>query len=135
MSLELRAAVADLRLHIAQRRFERALDDLVRKYRPDQPRAPKGTSEGGQWVDGSTNSSQAQAQAQPKRLVADLAARLESLGGGAPILRPSPKGATQFIFPNGMILRFDLLPGQYLGGQSPHINLHYGGFNYHIILK
>lgn len=25
-------------------------DLIVRKYRPDQPRAPAGTSEGGQWI-------------------------------------------------------------------------------------
>lgn len=48
--LEWLVAVADLRLYLAQRRFGRALDELVRKYRPDQPRAPKGTPEGGQWV-------------------------------------------------------------------------------------
>lgn len=51
-SLEWRLAVADLRLYLAQRRFGRALDDLVRKYREDQPRVPKGTPEGGQWVGG-----------------------------------------------------------------------------------
>lgn len=39
-----------------QRRFARALDELVRKYRPDQQRAPKGTPEGGQWVDGVSGS-------------------------------------------------------------------------------
>jgi hypothetical protein len=33
----------------------------------------------------------------------------------------TPKGASQFIFPNGTILRFDLAPGQYLSGQGPHI--------------
>lgn len=48
--LDLAVAVADLRLYLAQRRFGRAIDDLVRKYRPDQPRAPRGTPEGGQWV-------------------------------------------------------------------------------------
>jgi hypothetical protein len=50
--LEWRVAVADFRLYTAQWRFGRALDELVRKYRPDQPRAPKGTPEGGQWVSG-----------------------------------------------------------------------------------
>lgn len=33
------------------------------------------------------------------------------------------KGAMQFIFDNGLILRFDLKPGQYLPGQGPHINV------------
>lgn len=45
--LDLAVAVADLRLYLAQRRFGRAIEDLVRKYRPDQPRAPRGTQEGG----------------------------------------------------------------------------------------
>ncbi|MDP1753154.1 MAG: hypothetical protein Q8L22_27175 [Reyranella sp.] len=44
-------------------------------------------------------------------------------------------GATQFIFPNGMALRFDLEPGQYVGKQQPHINLQLPGvFNEHIKL-
>lgn len=55
-SLELRCETADLRLYLARRRFGRALYDLVRKYRQDQPRAPRGTPEGGQWVTGSGSS-------------------------------------------------------------------------------
>jgi hypothetical protein len=51
------------------------------------------------------------------------AADLEALGGGVPRLVPTPKGATQFIFPNGTVLRFDIEPGQFLNGQDPHINL------------
>lgn len=50
MSLELEICLADLRLTLAQRRFARALGDLVRKYRPDQPRMPSGVPEGGQWT-------------------------------------------------------------------------------------
>ena len=45
------------------------------------------------------------------------------------------KGATQFIFPNGMKLRFDLYRGQFIGNQGPHINLEYGGRNIHIPLS
>jgi hypothetical protein len=48
--LELEVLFADLRLTLAQRRVQRALEEMVRKYRPDQPRAPKGTPEGGEWV-------------------------------------------------------------------------------------
>lgn len=59
-SLEWRIAVADLRLYLAQRRFGRALDDLVRKYREDQPRVPKGTPEAGQWVADSNSARQGQ---------------------------------------------------------------------------
>jgi len=42
--------LADLKLSLLALRFSRALDDIVRKYRPDQPRVPRGTAEGGQWV-------------------------------------------------------------------------------------
>jgi hypothetical protein len=35
LSTQLAVALADLRLTLAQRRFGRALDDMVRKYRPD----------------------------------------------------------------------------------------------------
>jgi hypothetical protein len=48
--LEWRVTVADFQLYLAQRKLGRAIDEMVRKYRPDQPRAPKGTPEGGQWV-------------------------------------------------------------------------------------
>lgn len=47
---ELEYRLADLRLSLSARRFSLALDDMVQKYRPDQPRMPKGTPEGGQWV-------------------------------------------------------------------------------------
>jgi hypothetical protein len=53
----------------------------------------------------------------------EIMKQLEDLGGGPPRQVNSPKGATQFIFPNGMVLRFDLEPGQYLQNQDPHINL------------
>lgn len=68
-------------------------------------------------------------------LVGDIGSDLEKLGGGVPRLVPTQKGATQFIFPNGMVLRFDLQPGQHLRGQGPHINLEYGGKNIHIPLE
>jgi RHS repeat-associated protein len=54
-----------------------------------------------------------------------LASQLEQLGGGVPRSVPTPKGASQFIFPNGTIIRFDLQPGQFLEGQGPHINLQF----------
>jgi hypothetical protein len=61
-----------------------------------------------------------------------LASQLEELGGGVPRSVTTQKGAPQFIFPNGTILRFDLQPGQFLEGQGPHINLEYNGQNIHI---
>ena len=54
-----------------------------------------------------------------------IASQLEELGGGVPSLVPTSKGAPQFVFPNGTVLRFDLQPGQYLPGQGPHINLQF----------
>jgi filamentous hemagglutinin len=67
---------------------------------------------------------------------ADIAARLESLGGGRPRMILTPKLARQFIFPNGMILRFDLVSGQYSRRQGPHLNLHLpSGRNRHIYLR
>lgn len=47
---EFECRLADLRLSLSARRFSRALDDMVRKYRPDQLRVPKGTPEGGEWA-------------------------------------------------------------------------------------
>ncbi|MGH7087602.1 MAG: RHS repeat-associated core domain-containing protein, partial [Stellaceae bacterium] len=68
--------------------------------------------------------------------LADIAGDLEALGGGVPVVTMTPKGAPLFIFPNGMVMHFDLYPGQYLPGQGPHINLvPFGGPNYHIYLK
>ena len=78
----------------------------------------------------------AQLQSGPRIILArGVASDLEDLGGGPPRLLRTKKGATRFIFPNGMILRFDLLPGQYLDGQVPHINLEFGGMNLHIEVK
>jgi RHS repeat-associated protein len=57
--------------------------------------------------------------------VPSLASQLEDLGGGVPSLVPTSKGAAQFRFPNGTVLRFDLQPGQFLEGQGPHINLQF----------
>lgn len=59
-ALELRAAIADLKLTLALRRFGRAVDELMHKYRPDQPRAPKGTPLGGQWILGAGSGVQGQ---------------------------------------------------------------------------
>lgn len=68
-------------------------------------------------------------------LAGDIGSDLEALGGGMPHSVPTRKGAAQFIFPNRMVLRFDLQPGQYLDGQVPHINLEQSGTNLHIPLK
>ena len=61
----------------------------------------------------------------PANRAQSLALQLEDLGGGVPTSVPTSKGAPQFIFPNGPVLRFDLQPGQYLEGQGPHINLQF----------
>jgi hypothetical protein len=63
-------------------------------------------------------------QALSEGLVNSIMKRLERLGGGAPTrIMTTPKGASQFIFPNGMIVRFDLKAGQFSVKQGPHINL------------
>lgn len=49
LTLRVKAASAGMRL-------ETALGALERRYRPDQPRVPPGTPEGGQWTDASGSS-------------------------------------------------------------------------------
>lgn len=44
LGLEIRIATLSLKIDVA-------LSALERRYRPDQPRAPSGTSQGGQWID------------------------------------------------------------------------------------
>lgn len=44
LGYEIRVATLLLKLDVLIARLER-------RYRPDQPRAPKGTPEGGQWID------------------------------------------------------------------------------------
>jgi hypothetical protein len=56
---------------------------------------------------------------EPVSIIEDL----EELGGGKPRYVRTPKGADQWVFPNGAVVRFDRQPGQYLRGQRPHINL------------
>lgn len=66
---------------------------------------------------------------------AQIARQLENIGGGVPRIVLTPKLAPQFIFPNGIIIRFDLTPGQYGARQGPHINLELpDGENRHIYL-
>ena len=43
-------AIAAVRFATLEIKFDLLLRALERRYRPDQPRAPKGTPEGGQWV-------------------------------------------------------------------------------------
>jgi hypothetical protein len=125
-----------VRVRIAAQRLRDRLRFEMR-YNPDwqsEPRVPAGQTGGGQWANlGAVAAQRIRARlAQGVTRTADIASDLEDLGGGQPVLRPSPSGAAQFIFPNGMILRFDIMPGQYKPYQSPHINLEMGGKNYHI---
>ena len=52
LTLNLRAENANIRLSHAAYSLRRELEC---RYRPDQPRAPQGTPEGGQWVDDATH--------------------------------------------------------------------------------
>lgn len=137
-------AAAEARVYVTARTLEAAL--LERRYRPDQPRAPRGMPEGGQWVNHAggvrrdadiiAKIVRSARRAIRVQAVADLADDLAKLGGGTPRVLRTPKGAPLFIFPNGWVLRFDLLPGQYLRGQSPHINLELPGvYNIHIDVR
>ena len=45
------ALTAAVRLATLEIKFDLLVRALERRYRPDQPRAPKGTREGGQWID------------------------------------------------------------------------------------
>jgi len=60
----------------------------------------------------------------------DLASDLEAWGGGRPIVELTPKGARQFRFPSGYVLRFDII----YGNNGAHINFEIPGspFNLHI---
>lgn len=49
-STTLRALIADVQLTTLEMKFDLFLRAFERRYRPDQPRAPQGTAEGGQWV-------------------------------------------------------------------------------------
>jgi len=46
--LEVSGALLDLRLHLAATQIRQ----MLLKYRPDQPRVPRGRPDGGQWTDG-----------------------------------------------------------------------------------
>jgi hypothetical protein len=107
----------------------------VKKYNREQSRVPAGNGrESGRWT------SEDSEPAQDNKGFIQLAGIAEDLAdamGGVPRLVTTPKGATQFIGPNGAIIRFDLLPDQY-GAQGPHINLqNFPGApsNIHIPLK
>jgi hypothetical protein len=118
----MKAAAGEARFYLAASMLKSAL--LERRYRPDQPRAPAGSAVGGQWiVDIGSVSRRIERLRVAEVDVESIANDLVSLGGGLPRLLPTARGARQFIFPNGVVLRFDLLPGQYLRGQVPHINI------------
>jgi len=113
------------------------------KYNRDQPRVPAGQGrESGRWTSGANNQqtfNEGRSGRDKNGLIqlADISDDLVEAMGGAPRLVITPKGATQFIGPNGSVLRFDLLPSQY-GAQGPHINLqNFPGAppNVHIKLK
>lgn len=51
VSSSLRALIAAIRFATLEIKLNLLVRALERRYRPDQPRAPKGTPEGGQWID------------------------------------------------------------------------------------
>ena len=59
----------------------------------------------------------------PSPHLESFASQFEEIGGGVPRFVRTRRGGCQFIFPNGLILRFDLASGQYSPRYGPHINL------------
>lgn len=47
---QLKALAREIRLATLSLKLDVLVAALERRYRPDQPRAPRGTSEGGQWI-------------------------------------------------------------------------------------
>jgi len=72
LGCEIRLATLSLKLDVLTA-------ELERRYRPDQPRAPKGTPEGGQWID--DLSVTGAAQAEPER-VQVAGPRCDGFSGG-----------------------------------------------------
>lgn len=72
LGYEIRLATLSLKLDVL-------IAGLERRYRPDQPRAPKGTPEGGQWIDDLSVSGSAQGE--PERIQV-AGPRCDGFGGG-----------------------------------------------------
>lgn len=70
-------------------------------------------------------------------VLAGVAEEAEIAGGGVPRIMRTKKNAVQFIFPNGLVMRFDIFKEQLVGNQVPHINLEFPGtdINEHVELK
>lgn len=56
----IRAATRRMEAAIAEGRFGMLLRALERRYRPDQPRVPAGTPEGGQWTNSGSDAGRRQ---------------------------------------------------------------------------
>lgn len=72
LGYEIRLATLSLKLDVL-------ISGLERRYRPDQPRAPKGTPEGGQWIDDLFGTGFVQAE--PERIQV-AGPRCDGFGGG-----------------------------------------------------
>lgn len=74
LTAAVRFATLEIKLHLLVRALER-------RYRPDQPRAPKGTPEGGQWVDDLFSASQ-RALAGTERVRVAAGPKCDGFSGG-----------------------------------------------------
>ena len=122
---ELYYAHADLKLQLAWTRTIRAADARVSgKYRPDQPRAPKGTPEGGQWVfaGGST------AQSSTERLVAQAIEAITKHGVDQIISRSiAPADILDALHNPLKVRRRSNMTTQYIGKGTTVVLNDYGG--------
>ena len=74
-------AIAAVRFATLEIKFDLLLRALEQRYRPDQPRAPKGTPEGGQWIDDLFSASQ-QALAATERVRVAAGPRCDGFSSG-----------------------------------------------------
>jgi hypothetical protein len=76
----LKALGYEIRLATLSLKLDVLIAGLDRRYRPDQPRAPKGTPEGGQWIDDLI--SLLPAEQEPERIQVAVGPRCDGFSGG-----------------------------------------------------
>jgi hypothetical protein len=76
----LKALGFEIRLTTLSLKLDVLIAGLERRYRPDQPRAPKGTPEGGQWIDDLI--SLLPTEQEPERIQVAVGPRCDGISGG-----------------------------------------------------
>ena len=122
----LKALGYEIRLATLSLKLDVMIAGLERRYRPDQPRAPKGTPEGGQWID--DLSVIGPVQAEPER-VQVAGPRCDGFSGGCQ--NGGSFGTTDPVHISGKRLCVDCAV-KYLGLQGlpfEEISETFGGFD------